>query len=73
MDPDRTPWRREYSWHDNPFKLELRHFGECIRTGKQPLTPGREAIDDIQLVGDIVKTYLSRSTPVSELAGVGSR
>jgi predicted dehydrogenase len=73
MDSDRTPWRREYAWHENPFKLELRHFGECIRTGRQPLTPGREAIDDIQLVGDIVKTYLHQSTPVSELAGVGSR
>jgi predicted dehydrogenase len=73
MDPDRTPWRREYAWHDNPFKLELRHFGECIRTGQKPLTPGREAIDDIRLVGDIVKTYMRRSTPVSELASVSSR
>jgi predicted dehydrogenase len=58
MDSDRTPWRREYAWHDNPFKLELIHFGECIRSGEPPLTPGREAIADIQLVGDIVKTYL---------------
>ncbi len=44
----------------NPFKLELQHFGECIRTGGQPLTPGREAIADIALVGDIVKAYLHR-------------
>jgi predicted dehydrogenase len=58
MDADRTPWRREYSWHDNPFKLELQHFGECIRTGQPPLTPGRDVIADIQLVGDIVRTYL---------------
>jgi predicted dehydrogenase len=58
MDADRTPWRQEYAWHDNPFKLELRHFGECIRAGRQPLTPGREAIADIHLVGDIVRTYL---------------
>ncbi len=56
-DADRTPWRREYAWHDNPFKLELLHFGECIRTGQPPLTPGREAIADIQLVGEIVKRY----------------
>ena len=60
MDADDTPWRREYSWHDNPFKLELQHFGECIRSGTPPATPGREAIADIQLVGDIVKTYLRR-------------
>lgn len=60
MDSDRTPWRQEYQWHDNPFKLELLHFGECIRTGKQPITPGRDAIADIALVGDIVRTYLKR-------------
>ncbi|HEY3060372.1 MAG TPA: Gfo/Idh/MocA family oxidoreductase [Chloroflexota bacterium] len=56
MDADDTPWRREYSWHDNPFKLELRHFGECIRSGQAPRTPGRDAIEDIRLVGEIVRT-----------------
>jgi len=56
MDADGTPWRREYAWHDNPFKLELQHFGDCIRTGQPPSTPGREAIDDIRLVGEIVRT-----------------
>ena len=60
MDADRTPWRQEYQWHDNPFKLELQHFGECIRGGTQPLTPGRDAVADIALVGEIVKTYLRR-------------
>ncbi len=60
MDADGTPWRQEYQWHDNPFKRELQHFGECIRAGGQPITPGREAIADIALVGDIVKTYLNR-------------
>jgi predicted dehydrogenase len=73
MDADRTPWRREYAWHDNPFKLELQHFGECIRSARPPLTPGREAIDDIRLVGDIVKTYLRSNAPTAELAGAGSR
>ena len=73
MDADRTPWRREYAWHDNPFKLELQHFGECIRTGRAPLTPGREAVDDIRLVGDIVKTYLRGREPSVPPAMVGSR
>ena len=73
MDADRTPWRREYAWHDNPFKLELQHFGECIRTGRAPLTPGREAVDDIHLVGDIVKTYLRSREPSAPPAMVGSR
>jgi predicted dehydrogenase len=60
MNSDRTPWRQEYQWHDNPFKLELLHFGDCIRAGKSPITTGREAIADIALVGDIVKKYLAR-------------
>jgi predicted dehydrogenase len=63
MDADRTPWRRDYSWHDNPFKLELQHFGECIRTGQPPRTPGRDAIEDIRLVGEIVSTYLRSAAP----------
>lgn len=61
MDDDRTPWRREYQWHDNPFKIELAHFGDCIREGKEPITTGRDAIADIQLVGDIVRKYLESS------------
>jgi predicted dehydrogenase len=73
MDADRTPWRREYAWHDNPFKLELQHFGDCIRTGRPPLTPGREAIADIRLVGDIVKTYLRSREPSEPAAVVSSR
>lgn len=60
MDDDRTPWRQEYQWHDNPFKLELIHFGECIRTGHPPTTPGRDAVADIALVGEIVRKYLGR-------------
>jgi predicted dehydrogenase len=72
MDPDGTPWRREYAWHDNPFKLELAHFGECIRTGQQPITPGHEAVADIQLVGDIVKTYIRGQQPVGALTGAAA-
>jgi predicted dehydrogenase len=73
MDADRTPWRREYAWHDNPFKLELQHFGECMRTGQPPITPGREAIADIQLVGDIVKTYLRTAAAAAVPAEARSR
>jgi predicted dehydrogenase len=72
MDGDGTPWRQDYSWHDNPFKLELQHFGDCIRTGETPRTPGREAIADIQLVADIVKTYLHGKVS-AEMIGAGAR
>jgi predicted dehydrogenase len=72
MDADGTPWRREYAWHDNPFKLELAHFGECIRGGQQPITPGRDAIADIQLVGDIVKTFMRTCQPSGALMGAAA-
>jgi predicted dehydrogenase len=60
MDDDRHPWRKEYAWHDNPFKLEMKHFRDCILKGRQPITPGREAIADIALVRDIILAYLER-------------
>ena len=54
MDPDGRPWRKELSWHDNPFKLELQQFGQCIRNGERPETDGRSTIHDIALVREIV-------------------
>ena len=61
MDEDGTPWTKAYAWHDNPFKLELRHFRDCILNGRQPITPGSEAVADIALVRDIVRAYLDRA------------
>jgi predicted dehydrogenase len=58
MDDARTPWRKEYAWHDNPFKIELQHFRDCILNGHEPLTPGRAAIHDIALVRDIVLKFM---------------
>jgi predicted dehydrogenase len=60
MDADRTPWRRELSWHDNPFLLELREFRRCVLEGAKAETDGRSAIHDIALVRDIVLTYLKK-------------
>jgi predicted dehydrogenase len=54
MDAGGTHWRKELSWHDNPFKLELRHFRDCMLSGALPLTDGRDAVHDIALVRDIV-------------------
>jgi predicted dehydrogenase len=60
MDADRTPWRKELSWHDNPFLLELREFRDCVLQGKKVETDGRGAIHDIALVRDIVLAYLKK-------------
>jgi hypothetical protein len=55
------------SWHDNPFKLELQHFRDCIRTGRRPGTDGQSTIHDIALVGEIVKAHLAKSEVRHEL------
>lgn len=60
MDADRTPWRKELTWHDNPFKLEIQHLRHCVLSGTAPITDGRSAIQDIALVRDIVLAYLNR-------------
>ncbi len=58
MDEDGTPWTKELTWHDNPFKLELRHFRDCILNGRMPITPGRDTVADIALVRDIILAYV---------------
>jgi len=60
MDSDGIAWRKEFSWHDNPFKLELQHFRDCVLSDRRPDTDGRDAVHDIALVRDIVLAYLNR-------------
>ena len=59
MDPDGTAWTKAYQWHDNPFKLEIRHFRDCILNGAEPSTSGRDAVADIALVRDIILAYVN--------------
>ena len=58
MDADGTPWTKAYAWHDNPFKLELRQFRDCVLNGTPPITSGRDAVADIALVRDIILAYV---------------
>lgn len=61
MDDQGLSWSKELSWHDNPFKLELQHFGQCIRTGERPETDGRSTVHDIALVREIVLAHLNKT------------
>ncbi|MCO5220095.1 MAG: Gfo/Idh/MocA family oxidoreductase [Thermomicrobiales bacterium] len=61
MDAEGLAWRKELSWHDNPFKIELQHFGHCIRTGDRPETDGRSTTHDIALVREIVLAHLNKT------------
>jgi predicted dehydrogenase len=54
METDGHPWRKDLSWHDNPFQRELLHLCDCILNGARPLTPGRDAVADVALVRDII-------------------
>ena len=57
---DGTTVRREpaLDW-ENPFRRELRHFHKCITEGETPRAPASSARDDVALIIDIVRAYLS--------------
>lgn len=59
MDADEKPYVKHLEWQENPFRLELLKFHECITTGAPVLTPVHNAVGDIRLVGDIIKTALN--------------
>ncbi len=70
MEDDGHPWRKDLSWHDNPFKRELLHLRDCILNGAELRTPGRDAVADIALVREIILAGLNGdrgrlSTPAS--------
>ena len=57
IDGELNPSKKLVQWHENAFKNELAHFGDCIRSGREPITPGREVIDDAALVREIVLAW----------------
>ena len=65
MEGDGHPWRKDLSWHENPFKLELLHLRDCILNGAKLLTPARDAVADIALVRDIILAGLNGSRRLS--------
>ncbi|MDP6182850.1 MAG: Gfo/Idh/MocA family oxidoreductase [Gammaproteobacteria bacterium] len=57
IDGDLNPSKRHLQWHENAFKNELVHFGDCMTNGLEPTTPGHEVIDDVALVREIVRAW----------------
>jgi len=45
---------RRYS-DQSQFAREMDHFAECVRTGKQPHTPGEEGLQDMRLIEAIYR------------------
>jgi predicted dehydrogenase len=71
MEEDGHPWRKDLTWHENPFKLELLRLRERIVNGTPLLAEGRDAVADIALVRDIVRAgiggHTNRSKPSSSV------
>lgn len=44
----------------NQFALEIDHFAECIRHGRQPFTPGEEGLQDQRLIEAIYESARTR-------------
>jgi hypothetical protein len=58
IEPGGLASAKHLEWHENTFERELVHFGQCIREGQTPSTPGAEVPHHAALVRDIVLTHL---------------
>ena len=59
MGEDDHPYVKHLAWQENPFRLELLKFHECITQGTEPITPVRAAVADIRLAGEIVRAAMN--------------
>src|SRR6266850_1695952 len=54
-------WRtEEITSYRESFKEELMHFHDCITSGRQPVTSGRDSLHDIALCESVVAVHQSR-------------
>jgi predicted dehydrogenase len=55
-------WRtEEITSYRESFKEELIHFHECVTSGRQPFTSGRDSLHDIALCESVVAVHRSRA------------
>jgi len=47
--------------HRSSFKYELRHFIECVRHGRQPISSGKEALEILKIVEAIYRAAARKS------------
>ena len=68
IDSDGRTVRKEptVDW-ENPFRRELRHFHDSIVNGTLNRSPIETSRDDVALVIDITKAYLSRAPVVRKV------
>jgi predicted dehydrogenase len=56
--------RHEVVAYDGAFKRELVEFAECIATGREPRTSGRDGLADLRLCEAVVRAHRSGAAPV---------
>jgi len=49
----------EINGYEEAFKRELVEFSECIRTGREPRTPGTDGLRDVALCEAIVRSHIT--------------
>ena len=58
----RSSRTEEITSYRESFKEELIHFHDCVTSGREPVTSGRDALHDIALCEAIVGVHRSRSS-----------
>jgi predicted dehydrogenase len=65
-------WRSaETVSYEEAFKRELVEFDECVRTGREPRTPGDDGLRDVALCGAVVRAHLAKR-PVDDPTDVAT-
>jgi predicted dehydrogenase len=57
--------------YEEAFKRELIEFSECIRTGREPRTPGIDGLRDVALCEAIARAHVSEA-PVDRPTAVAA-
>lgn len=61
-------WRRDGE-NNKETQHEIRHFAECVRTGKKPLTDGRSALQSLRVIWALYNA--ENNNAVANLRGLG--
>ena len=61
-------WRREGE-RSKQTQFEIAHFAECVRTGKQPLTHGRAALQSLRVIWKMYEA--EKNNTIADLTGLG--
>jgi len=61
-------WTRDAN-RDKQTQYEIRHFAECVLTGKKPLTDGRTALQSLRVIWELYNA--ERNGIMADLRGLG--